>query len=127
MSLLDIITQYTKLAGQPSESGLSGLLGMAKSLLGNELSNTVIQQFLANLSPDILQKLSALKALGGNTANTPDSLDSFMTLFNQLISQFSNKQTDEQVTDLAKPESTNMIANALEIAKSLGIDLNKFM
>ena len=127
MLLLDIVSQYTKLAGQSSNTGAGGLFGMAKGLLGNEVSSALIQQFLTNLSPAIIQKLSALKALGGVTTNTPDSSEGFMSLFNQLISQFSDKQTTEQVADLAQPESANMVSKALDLAKNFGIDLNKFI
>lgn len=127
MSLLNIISEYTKLAGQSSNTGSDGLLGMVKRLLGNEVSGSLIQQFLANLSPDIIQKLSALKALGSESINTPDSSDGFTSLFNQLVNQFSNKETTEQVTDLTKPASADMVAKALDIAKGFGLDLNKFI
>lgn len=129
MSLTDIISQYTKLAGQTStnnEAG-GGLLNMAKSLLGDEVSGNLIQKFLSNLSPDIIQKLSALKALGSNETSNPDSSENFLAMFKQLAGQFAVKDTDQQVSELAKPDNANLVAKALDMAKGLGINLDKFI
>lgn len=129
MSLTDIISQYTKLAGQNSSNNETGggLLGMAKSLLGNEVSGNLIQKFLSNLSPDIIQKLSALKVLGSNETSNPDSSENFIAMFKQLAGQFAAKDTDQQVSELAKPDNANLVAKALDMAKGLGINLDKFI
>lgn len=129
MSLIDVISQYTKLAGQLSnnDSGAGGLLDMAKGLLGNELTGGLIEKFLGNLSPDIIQKLSALKALGGNEAGTPNSSENFLSMFTQLASQFAGQNTEQQVSELAKPDNANLVAKALDMAKGLGINLDSFI
>lgn len=129
MSLTDILSQYTKLAGQLSgDSQSSGLLGMAKSLIGNEAASSLIQKFLTNLSPDIIQKLSALKVLGDSSATAaPDSTESFISLFKNLSEKFTNQDTNQQVADLAEPENANLVGKALDIAKGLGINLDSLI
>lgn len=128
MSLSDILSQYTKLAGQLSgENQGSGLLGMAKSLIGNEAASTLIQKFLTNLSPDIIQKLSALKVLGDSSTLQPNSSESFIDLFKTLSEKFTNQDTNQQVADLAKPDNANLVGKALDIAKSLGINLDNLI
>ncbi|AWM78894.1 hypothetical protein DKL61_00105 [Gammaproteobacteria bacterium ESL0073] len=128
MSLSDILSQYTKLAGQLSgENQGSGLLGMAKSLIGNEAASTLIQKFLTNLSPDIIQKLSALKVLGDSSTPQPNSSESFIDLFKTLSEKFTNQDTNQQVADLAKPDNANLVGKALDIAKSLGINLDNLI
>ncbi|MFD1259157.1 hypothetical protein [Entomomonas asaccharolytica] len=129
MSLTDIISQYTKLAGQHASNNEAdgGLLGMAKSLLGNEVSGNLIQKFLSNLSPDIIQKLSALKALGSNETSNPESSENFVAMFKQLAGQFATKDTDQQVSELAEPDNANLVAKALDMAKGFGINLDKLL
>lgn len=128
MSLSDILSQYTKLAGQLSgENQGSGLLGMAKSLIGNEAASTLIQKFLTNLSPDIIQKLSALKVLGDSSTPQSNSSESFIDLFKTLSEKFTNQDTNQQVADLAKPDNANLVGKALDIAKSLGINLDNLI
>lgn len=130
MSLFDAISQYTKLAEQLSSNSANGssngLLDMAKQLLGGEKGN-LIQSFLSNLSPEIIQKLSALKALASGEGGSVNSQEGFMDTFKQLASKFASQDTNQQVAQLSEPQNINLISKAAELAKSFGINLDNLV
>lgn len=117
MLLTDIIAQYTKLTGQSNAAneGSNSLFSMAKSFIGNSTTS------------DIIQKLSALKVMGSDKTDTPDSSEIFITTFKQLASQFASKDKEQQVSELSESENANLIAKAAEMAKGFGINLDKLL
>lgn len=129
MLLTDIIAQYTKLTGQSNATneGSNSLFSMAKSFIGNSTTSDIIQKFLGNLPPEIIQKLSALKVMGSDKTNTPDSSENFIAAFKQLASQFASKDKEQQVSELSESENANLIAKAAEMAKGFGINLDKLL
>lgn len=129
MLLTDIIAQYTKLTGQSNAAneGSNSLFSMAKSFIGNSTTSNIIQKFLGNLPPEIIQKLSALKVMGSDKTDTPDSSENFITTFKQLASQFASKDKEQQVSELSESENANLIAKAAEMAKGFGINLDKLL
>lgn len=127
MAFTNVLSQYTKLAGQFSNNQSFGLLGMAKGLIGNEMTSLLIQKFLSNLSPSIIQKLSVLKALGHNETYQLDTSENFISLFNSLLETFVNQDIDLQVSELALPDSVDFIISAIDMATSLGIDIDSFI
>ncbi len=129
MLLTDIIAQYTKLTGQSAatDEGSNSLFNMAKSFIGNEATSGIIQKFLGNLSPEIIQKLSALKEMGSDKTSNPESSENFIAMFKQLASQFANKDKEQQVSELSNPDNANLIAKAAEMAKGFGINLDKLL
>lgn len=124
MSLTEVITQYFKLS---RESG-SGLMSIVTKLFKNSnSSNLISSKLLTNLSPEMIQKLSALRSLGKNQLTTINSSDNFIHTFQQLANKFASKDTHQQIEKLAKPENANHLSYAVYMAKKFGINLDNHL
>lgn len=121
MSLTEVISQYFKLY-RGSNGGLMSIV--SKLFKDNDSSQLISSKLLTNLSPEMIQKLSALRSLGKNQLTTIDSSDNFIHTFQQLANKFANKDTHQQIEKLAKPENANYLSNAIYMAKKFGINLD---